>query len=143
LQALNASALDPVNPLPHAGTPASLAELESGKLLAGIVGKPLPLDERLRKSAKLSAQFHAELARGFQSVVSDERAASDFPADEWVRLVHRALSAYEQYLLRVALMYEVASSSLWSRVTGLYRLAEQYGFAGRTARVSVRCLREC
>ncbi|MBS1212521.1 MAG: hypothetical protein H6R26_1138, partial [Proteobacteria bacterium] len=107
-----------------------MAELESGKLLAGIVGKPLPLIERLRNSAKLSAQFQAELARGFQSVAGDRQTASELSEDERASLVYRALSAYEQYLLRLALMYEDASPSLWSRVHDLYRLAAEFGYAG-------------
>jgi len=129
LQALNASRLSPLLHLQVLERLRPMVELESGQLLNGVQGKPLPMDERVRKAAKLSAQFQLELARGFEILsqvwpeVEDEGSRAG--------LLHGAMLAYEQYLLRLALMYESAPSKLWAGVHALFQLAAKNGLEER------------
>ncbi|MFM8332239.1 MAG: hypothetical protein ACKN9T_11165 [Candidatus Methylumidiphilus sp.] len=99
-------------------------------LTAQFLGKPLPLEPGVRKLAKLSAQFHAELAQGYYAITQAARFREAFDLDSQGRIIHAALRSYNLMLLRLALMYESASSSIWLRLNELYHLAERNGLLG-------------
>lgn len=125
LQALNASRLPPLLHLQVLERMRPMVELESGQLLNSVQGKPLPMDERVRNAAKLSAQFQLELARGFEMLSQAWPEVED--QGSRAGLLHGAMLAYEQYLLRLSLMYESAPSKLWADVHALFQLAAQSG----------------
>lgn len=129
LQALNASGADSLLHLQILERMRPVAELESGKLMVAFVGKPMPLEDRVRKSAKLSAQFQLELARGFEAVFDSLPEGHD--PEEMGKLLQGALLAYEQYVLRLALMYEPTSTKLWASVHGLLQRAARMGLDER------------
>jgi hypothetical protein len=91
------------------------------------LGKAFPLDEKVRKIAKLSAQFHAELAAGYQAVATDPGFEASFRPDMQATVLFRAFSAYQTFYLRLALIHEVPGKLLWENVNALYRRGEALG----------------
>ena len=102
----------------------------AANLTSVVLGKPFPLAAGVRKLAKLSAQFHAELARGYSRIAQDESHGRDFDMEEQGKIIHSAFRSFNQMVLRMALMYEAPPSSLWLRFNELYRQAEDVGLAG-------------
>lgn len=96
----------------------------SQSLSALFLGKPFPLDERVRKMAKLGAQFHAELAAGYQAITDAPDFTRIFETHEQVRVLCRALESYEWFIWRLALIHEVPGSVLWAAVNALYLKAD-------------------
>ena len=125
LQAMNGTDLDPQVSFHVLERFRPLILLNSRELCPFFLGKPFPLDTRVRKIAKLSAQFHAELAKGYQAIARQKFFAEVFGFEARARIFHRALQSYDLFLLRLALMYEAPSSSVWEQINELFRLAEQ------------------
>lgn len=96
-------------------------------LSATLLGKPLSMDDKSRKLAKLSVQFQAELAQGYHGLARRDDFCATFDTSEQARIVHRAFQSYGQYFLRTALTYESPSSSGWRKINELYKLAETLG----------------
>lgn len=96
----------------------------SQSLSAFFLGKPFPLDERVRKMAKLGAQFHAELAAGYQAITDAPDFTRTFEVHERARVLCRALESYEWFVWRLALIHEVPGSVLWAAVNALYLKAD-------------------
>jgi len=110
---------------------------QSTALLTSLfLGKSLPLDPGIRKLAKLSVQFQAELAQGYYALTQAQGFTRIFNEDEQGKIVHCALRSYSQMLLRLALMYEAPSSSIWLRVNEIYRLAERWNLSRWSAKCS-------
>ncbi|HUL13629.1 MAG TPA: hypothetical protein VLU73_15880 [Methylococcaceae bacterium] len=124
LQALNGNELDPPLRLQALERFRPLVVLQARNLIPYFVGKPLPLGEKIRKLAKLSAQFHAELAKGYETIAKRDNFAELFEAKEQATIIHRALQSYELLLLHLAHTYEMPSSSIAEKLDALYRLAE-------------------
>jgi hypothetical protein len=124
LRALNGAVLEPQLGFQALEKFRPLVFLQTSNLVPSFLGKPFPLAERFRKLAKLSAQFHAELARGYQAVAHGDRFADDFSEEDKATIIHRALHSYQLYLLRLALTYEIPSPVIDARLNELYRLAE-------------------
>ena len=129
LQALNGASLDPgfyFNALEEISVPIFQV---AANLTSVVLGKPFPLELGLRKLAKLSAQFHDELARGYFKIAQEGGFGRDFDPEEQGKIIHSALRSYNQMVLRTTLMYEAIPSSLWRRINDLYRQAEQEGLS--------------
>ncbi|QSA97202.1 hypothetical protein [Methylococcus sp. EFPC2] len=133
LQALNADppeitayfqALEKIRPL------ASRLSFKLGPLF---LGKPFPLEEKVRKIAKLGAQFHAELGAGYQKIVADPGFASVFQVERQAPVLYRALRSYELFYLRLSLIHEAPSHRLWENINTLYRQAEALAAAEAAA----------
>jgi hypothetical protein len=125
LQALNQAGVEPAFHFQALEKIRSAAFQATCYLTSVFLGKPLPLDPGVRKLAKLSVQFQAELAQGYCALVQAKGFSKIFSAEEQGRIVHCALRSYNQMFLRLALMYEAAPSSVWLRVNEIYRMAER------------------
>lgn len=93
------------------------------------IGKPFPLAVSVRKLAKMGAQFHSELARGYSKIAQEDGFGRRFDLQEQGRIVHSALRSFNQMLLHLALMYEAPPTSLWLRLNELYHQAERENLA--------------
>jgi hypothetical protein len=124
LQALNGSGFDPPLRFEALERFRPLVVIQARNLVPYFVGKPLPLDEKIRKLAKLSAQFHAELAKGYETIAHQVNFAEVFEAEAQARIIRRALQSYELMLLHLAQMYEMSPASVGEKLGALYRMAE-------------------
>ncbi|MGR9105963.1 MAG: hypothetical protein ACU843_03435 [Gammaproteobacteria bacterium] len=97
---------------------------ESSYLATRLRATPLPLDTKTRKIAKLAVRFHSELASGYQLVASDDEFDRGFSGYEQALVLHRILRSLGMSLLRIAQMYEPASSGIWQQLKDLYQKAE-------------------
>lgn len=122
LRALNDAPLEPQLRFQALERFRPLVSLQARNLVPYFVGKPLPLGEKIHKLAKLSAQFHAELAKGYQAIAHGG-FADDFSEEARSTIIHRALRSYQLYLLHIALIYETPSRII--SANGLYQLAER------------------
>lgn len=107
--------------------------LKSDRLAKLFLRKRLPLDENTRRLARLDAQFHAELARGYVALARHSAFADSFGARQRALVIHRGLLSHDLLALQLARMFEALPSSFWGSVYGLYRQAEMFELLASTA----------
>jgi len=120
IQALNEANLEPVFRFKALDALSPPIFQAAANLTSIVLGKPFPLAVGMRKLAKLAAQFHAELVRGYSSIAGEDTFGRDFDLDEQGKVIHSALRSFNQMALRMALLYEAPPSSLWLRLNELY-----------------------
>jgi len=85
-----------------------------------------PLEKSRRKLAKLSTQFHSELATAYITILGgDQQNQAKLSNEEYGILIGYALEALYRSLVHIMLIYEPPSSRFWKKVFSLYQLAEK------------------
>lgn len=96
-------------------------------LAAHFVDMAFPLDDKARKIASLSWRFHLEASMGYRQLVELPTFVDNFPLDERLLILRRALEHAIQGVARAAQIYETPSSSLGASFRKLYQYAEASG----------------
>ena len=90
------------------------------------LGVSFPLEKSRRKLAKLSTQFHLELATAYITILGDaEQKQTGISNQRYGALIGWALEALYRSLVHIMLIYEPPSSRYWKKVFSLYKMAEK------------------
>lgn len=98
--------------------------LESSHLETHLTGAAFPLEQKIRKIAKLAAKFHSELASGYQLITNNSEFEEIYSNHEKATVIHRIFQSIGISILRIAQMYEPPSSRVWHLLKKLYLDAE-------------------